>query len=117
VNILTQLRERGILLSIDDFGTGYSSLSYLKQLPLDELKIDRSFILGIRSENDDAPIVTSIISMAHSLSLRVVMEGIENERQLIFCRERGCDEYQGFLFSKPIPGVEFASRLKVQARD
>jgi len=117
LDTLYAIKEMGVKLSVDDFGTGYSSLSYLKQLPLDELKIDRSFILGIRSENDDAPIVTSIISMAHSLSLRVVMEGIENERQLIFCRERGCDEYQGFLFSKPIPGVEFASRLKVQARD
>lgn len=91
-------------------------LSYLKQLPLDELKIDRSFILGIRSESDDAPIVTSIISMAHSLNLRVVMEGIETGAPVVFYRERSC-EYLGFLFSKPVPGVEFASRLKVQARD
>ena len=115
LDTLHAIKKMGVKLSVDDFGTGYSSLSYLKQLPLDELKIDRSFIVGVRSETDDAPIVTSIISMAHSLNLRVVMEGIETERQLIFCRERGCDEYQGFLFSKPVPGVEFASRLKIQA--
>jgi len=114
LDTLHAIKKMGVKLSVDDFGTGYSSLSYLKQLPLDELKIDRSFIVGVRSETDDAPIVTSIISMAHSLNLRVVMEGIETERQLIFCRERGCDEYQGFLFSKPVPGVEFASRLKIQ---
>jgi diguanylate cyclase len=112
LDTLHAIKEMGIKLSVDDFGTGYSSLSYLKQLPLDELKIDRSFIIGIRSENDDAPIVTSIISMAHSLNLRVVMEGIETERQLIFCSERGCDEYQGFLFSKPVPEGKFKNLLE-----
>jgi len=101
----------GIKLSVDDFGTGYSSLSYLKQLPLDELKIDRSFISGIRSETDDAPIVTAIIAMAHSLGLRVVVEGIETEHQLKFSRDRGCDEYQGFLFSQPVPSAEFETLL------
>jgi diguanylate cyclase (GGDEF)-like protein len=111
LNILHGIKEMGVKLSVDDFGTGYSSLSYLKQLPLDELKIDRSFIVGIRSEVDDAPIVTSIISMAHSLDLRVVMEGIETEHQLAFSRDRGCDEYQGFLFSKPIPSREFETLL------
>ena len=98
-------------LSVDDFGTGYSSLSYLKQLPLDELKIDHSFISEIRSEADDAPIVTAIIVMAHSLGLTVVMEGIETEPQLVFARDRGCDEYQGFLFSKPVPSREFETML------
>ena len=112
LDTLHAIKKMGVKLSVDDFGTGYSSLSYLKQLPLDELKIDRSFIIGIRSENDDAPIVTSIISMAHSLNLRVVMEGIETERQLTFCRERGCDEYQGFLFSKPVPSHEFETCLR-----
>lgn len=111
LDTLHAIKEMGVKLSVDDFGTGYSSLSYLKQLPLDELKIDRSFIVGIRSEEDDAPIVTSIVSMAHSLDLRVVMEGIETERQLIFCRDRGCDEYQGFLFSKPVPSREFETLL------
>jgi diguanylate cyclase (GGDEF)-like protein len=112
LDTLHAIKELGVKLSVDDFGTGYSSLSYLKQLPLDELKIDRSFILGIRSENDDAPIVTSIISMAHSLKMRVVMEGIENEHQLIFCRQRGCNEYQGFLFSRPVPSHEFEMYLR-----
>jgi diguanylate cyclase len=107
LDILHEIKEMGVKLSVDDFGTGYSSLSYLKQLPLDELKIDRSFIAGIRTEKDDAPIVTSIISMAHSLNLRVVMEGVETERQLLFSRDRGCDEYQGFLFSRPVCSSEF----------
>jgi diguanylate cyclase len=108
---LHEIKKMGIHLSVDDFGTGYSSLSYLMQLPLDELKIDRSFIVGVRSAQDDAPIVTSIISMAHSLNLRVVMEGIETEHQLVFSRDRGCDEYQGYLFSKPIPSREFEALL------
>jgi len=112
LDILHEIKEMGIKLSVDDFGTGYSSLSYLKQLPLDELKIDRSFITGIRSETDDAPIVTAIIAMAHSLGMRVVMEGIETEHQLKFSRDRGCDEYQGFLFSQPIPSAEFEALFK-----
>ncbi len=112
LDMLHQIKEMGIKLSVDDFGTGYSSLSYLKQLPLDELKIDRSFIAGIRSETDDAPIVTAIIAMAHSLGMRVVMEGIETQHQLKFSRDRGCDEYQGFLFSQPIPSAEFEALLK-----
>ncbi len=111
LNLLHEIKEIGIKLSVDDFGTGYSSLSYLKQLPLDELKIDRSFISGIRSETDDAPIVTAIIAMAHSLGLRVVVEGIETEHQLKFSRDRGCDEYQGFLFSQPVPSAEFETLL------
>lgn len=111
LDILHGIRAMGVKLSVDDFGTGYSSLSYLKQLPLDELKIDRSFIVGIRSESDDAPIVTSIIAIAHSLGLRVVMEGIETEHQLVFSRDRGCDEYQGFLFSKPVSSAEFQALL------
>jgi diguanylate cyclase (GGDEF)-like protein len=111
LNALHQIKDMGVKLSVDDFGTGYSSLSYLKQLPLDELKIDRSFISGIRSEADDAPIVTAIIAMAHSLGLTVVMEGIETRHQLVFSKDRGCDEYQGFLFSKPVPGREFEAML------
>lgn len=112
LDMLHQIKEMGIKLSVDDFGTGYSSLSYLKQLPLDELKIDRSFITGIRSETDDAPIVTAIIAMAHSLGMRVVMEGIETQHQLKFSRDRGCDEYQGFLFSQPVPSAEFEALFK-----
>jgi len=111
LDILHAIKEMGVKLSVDDFGTGYSSLSYLKQLPLDELKIDRSFITGIQSATDDAPIVTAIIAMAHSLGLRVVMEGIETHHQLKFARDRGCDEYQGFLFSRPLPSAEFEALL------
>jgi diguanylate cyclase len=112
LNLLYEIKEMGVKLSVDDFGTGYSSLSYLKQLPLDELKIDRSFISGIRSETDDAPIVTAIVAMAHSLGLRVVMEGIESQYQLKFSRDSGCDEYQGFLFSRPVSTGEFETLLK-----
>jgi diguanylate cyclase len=111
LDVLHQIKEMGIKLSVDDFGTGYSSLSYLTQLPLDELKIDRSFIKGIQSETNDAPIVTAIIAMAHSLHLKVVMEGVETQCQLQFSRDRGCDEYQGFLFSEPVPSAEFAILL------
>lgn len=111
LDVLHQIKEMGIKLSVDDFGTGYSSLSYLTQLPLDELKIDRSFIKGIQSETDDAPIVTAIVAMARSLNLRVVMEGVETQCQLQFSRDRGCDEYQGFLFSEPVPSGEFAILL------
>ena len=112
LNLLHEIKEMGVKLSVDDFGTGYSSLSYLKQLPLDELKIDRSFISGIRSEIDDAPIVTAIVAMAHSLGLRVVMEGIESHQQLKFSSNSGCDEYQGFLFSQPVSSAEFETLLK-----
>ncbi len=112
LDLLNEIRAMGVKLSVDDFGTGYSSLSYLKRLPLDELKIDRSFIIDIRSDKDDAPIVTAIIAMAHSLNLRVVMEGIETEHQLVFSRDRGCDEYQGFFFSKPVPSQEFETLLE-----
>jgi diguanylate cyclase (GGDEF)-like protein len=111
LDVLHQIKEMGIKLSVDDFGTGYSSLSYLTQLPLDELKIDRSFIKGIQSETADSPIVTAIVAMAHSLNLRVVMEGVETQCQLQFSRDRGCDEYQGFLFSEPVPSAEFAILL------
>jgi diguanylate cyclase (GGDEF)-like protein len=109
LDALHQIKAMGVKISVDDFGTGYSSLSYLKQLPLDELKIDRSFISEIRSQADDAPIVTAIIAMAHSMSLKVVMEGIETEQQLVFAKDRGCDEYQGYLFSKPVASRDFPS--------
>lgn len=111
VNMLHRLKEMGVKLSIDDFGTGYSSLSYLKQFPLDELKVDRSFVSEIQPEVDDAPLVTAIIAMAHGLGLTVVAEGVETECQLAFLRNRGCDEYQGYLCSKPVPEGEFATLL------
>src|ERR1043166_6543672 len=111
LELLGQIKATGVKLSVDDFGTGYSSLSYLKKLPLDELKIDRSFISEIRSETDNAPIVTAIVAMAHSLSLKVVIEGIETKQQLVFASAQHCDEYQGFLFSKRVESGEFETLL------
>ncbi len=111
VAALRQLKEMGLKLSIDDFGTGYSSLSYLTEFPLDELKIDRSFIMRIKEAGDRAAIVTAIIAMAHSLELSVVAEGVETVQQLDFLKAQGCDEYQGYLKSKPVPADEFCARF------
>jgi diguanylate cyclase (GGDEF)-like protein/PAS domain S-box-containing protein len=105
---LQDLKDVGLLLAIDDFGTGYSSLSYLKQFPVGKLKIDRSFIRDIASDVDDAAISTAIISMAKSLHLKVIAEGVETEAQMSFLREQHCDEIQGYYFSKPISASEAA---------
>jgi diguanylate cyclase (GGDEF)-like protein len=102
VRTLHELKELGLALAIDDFGTGYSSLSYLKRFPLDELKIDRSFISGVDTDPDNHAIVAAIIGLAHGLGLTVVAEGVETQAQLAVLKLRGCDECQGFLFSKPI---------------
>ncbi|GFM54917.1 hypothetical protein PSCICL_25970 [Pseudomonas cichorii] len=97
-----QLRELGVKLAIDDFGTGYSSLSYLKRFPVDYVKIDQAFIRGLDDGTEDAAIIQAIIAMAHSLGLKVVAEGVENEKQLEFLKAQGCDEVQGYLISRPI---------------
>jgi diguanylate cyclase (GGDEF)-like protein/PAS domain S-box-containing protein len=114
----------GLKLSIDDFGTGYSSLSYLKRFPLDALKLDRSFIRDVTTDSDDAVIVNSVISLAHDLRLEVIAEGVENEEQLAYLREYGCDRVQGYYFSEPLPAEDFSELLKrekpllsVSARD
>jgi diguanylate cyclase (GGDEF)-like protein len=111
VRTLHELKDLGLMLSIDDFGTGYSSLSYLKRFPLDELKIDRSFVSGVDTDPDNHAIVAAIIAMAHGLGLTVVGEGVETEEQLAVLKLRGCDECQGFLFSKPIPADAFTRLL------
>jgi diguanylate cyclase (GGDEF)-like protein len=110
ISLLGELRDIGMRLSIDDFGTGYSSLSYLHLLPLHELKIDRSFIATISPQGGEAVLVDVIIAMAHSLGLTVVAEGVETQNQLDYLRHHGCDEYQGYLFSKPLPAAEFAGK-------
>ena len=112
IRIMLVLREMGIRFSMDDFGTGYSSMQYLKQLPLDALKIDRAFVMDLPDNEEDAAIVSATISMAHSLGLKVVAEGVETGDQLYFLRERGCEQFQGYLFSKPVPGETFLGYLK-----
>jgi len=104
---LKQMQKMGISLSIDDFGTGYSSLSYLKLFPIDNLKIDRSFVFNITTDSIDAAIATSVILLAHSMNLKVVAEGVETEEQLEVLRQQGCDYVQGFLFSRPLAAEEF----------
>jgi EAL domain-containing protein (putative c-di-GMP-specific phosphodiesterase class I) len=109
-DMLRELKAVGVHLSVDDFGTGYSSLAYLKRLPLNTLKIDRSFIMDIPEDADDAAITQAVIAMGHGLRIRVVAEGVERESQLEFLRRHGCDEMQGFLFSRPV-GAEDLMRF------
>lgn len=112
---LQSLKRLGVHISIDDFGTGYSSLNYLKSLPIDRLKIDRSFVKEVMLDGNDAAIVSTITMMAHHLKLKVTAEGVENEEQLKFLREQNCHEGQGYLFSRPVPAAvlesQFLSRL------
>jgi len=107
IAVMNSIRELGISLAIDDFGTGYSSLSYLKKLPLDVLKIDRRFIEHIPQANDDKQIASAIIALAHNLNFKVLAEGVETAEQLDFLRQQGCDYYQGYYFSKPLPPEQF----------
>ncbi|AKG33779.1 putative bifunctional diguanylate cyclase/phosphodiesterase [Paenibacillus durus] len=104
---LKRLKELGVYISIDDFGTGYSSLHYLKNMPIDRLKIDRSFVAEVMEDSNNAAIVSTITSMAHHLKLKVTAEGVENEDQLQFLRQQRCHEGQGYFFSKPIGAQEF----------
>jgi len=105
---LNTLSQRGFALSIDDFGTGYSSLAYLKRLPVDELKIDKSFVMNMQEDEDDAKIVRSTIDLAHNLGLTVVAEGVENGRILEQLRDLACDEAQGYHMAKPMAADAFA---------
>jgi diguanylate cyclase (GGDEF)-like protein/PAS domain S-box-containing protein len=111
IAVLRNLKALGIQISIDDFGTGYSSLAYLKRFPIDKLKIDIAFVREVTSNPDDAAIVLAIISMAHSMKLEVIAEGVENDAQLAYLRRHGCDEMQGYYFSRPVPHEEFEEML------
>lgn len=111
IRTLNDFKKMGIKISLDDFGTGYSSLNYLRHIPLDTLKIDRSFVRDVPENQDDIAIVTAIIALSHSLKLKVIAEGVETEDQLDFLREHQCDEVQGYLFSKPLPKEEIPAVL------
>jgi EAL domain-containing protein (putative c-di-GMP-specific phosphodiesterase class I) len=101
--LLGEIKQRGVRLAIDDFGTGYSSMSLMKELPIDTIKIDRSFVRDLAESPEDRAITTAIINMGKALGFAVVAEGVETKEQDKFLREQGCDEIQGYLFSKPLP--------------
>jgi EAL domain-containing protein (putative c-di-GMP-specific phosphodiesterase class I) len=112
LSVLQELKAMGVTLAIDDFGTGYSSFSYLRQFRVSKLKIDRVFIRDVAVNPDDAAITTAIISMAKSLNLKVIAEGVEDEAQMSFLRAHQCDEIQGYYFSKPLTVDEIADKLR-----
>jgi diguanylate cyclase (GGDEF)-like protein/PAS domain S-box-containing protein len=112
IGIMDRITAMGVTLSLDDFGTGYSSLSYLKRFPIDTLKIDRSFTTGIPLDANDCAIASTIISIAQQLKHKVIAEGVETVEQLAFLKTSGCDEVQGYLFSKPLPAAEFEKALR-----
>jgi EAL domain-containing protein (putative c-di-GMP-specific phosphodiesterase class I) len=109
---LDGLRELGFQVAIDDFGVGYSSLTHLKRFPIDTLKVDRSFIRDLPQNLEDKAITKAIIAMGKSLNLTVVAEGVETLEQQTFLHDHDCDEMQGFFFSKPVPGDQFAALLR-----
>ena len=109
---LKEVRKLGVSIAIDDFGTGYSSLGYLARLPVQALKIDRSFIITMLNEPDTMTLVSTIISLAHSLKLKVIAEGVETEEQANMLRLLRCDEMQGYLYSRPVPFDEITSLLR-----
>lgn len=115
VKLLDQIRKWGVKVAIDDFGTGYSSLSYLKRLPIDTVKLDRSFVMGATTDPDDAALVMAIVTLAHNLRRKVIAEGVETKEQLAFLRLLRCDEAQGYLLGKPMPPDVFESSLMLNS--
>jgi EAL domain-containing protein (putative c-di-GMP-specific phosphodiesterase class I) len=111
VEVLQRLRERGIQVAMDDFGTGHSSLAMLRTLPLNVLKLDRSFVQHLPESETDAAVASAVVTLARRLGLSVVAEGVETEAQQHFLAEIGCDVLQGFLFSRPLPTAEFEAWL------
>jgi len=109
IDLLDQLKQIGVRLSIDDFGTGYSSFSYLRKLPVDELKIDRSFICEITTYKESQAIIASIIFLAKSLNMETVAEGIEKKEELKFLHQQNCSQFQGFIFSPALPPEKFTA--------
>jgi EAL domain-containing protein (putative c-di-GMP-specific phosphodiesterase class I) len=112
--VVARLREMGVLVAIDDFGSGYSSLGYLKRLPVNDLKIDKSFVLGMSEDEGDVVIVQSTIDLAHNLGLRVVAEGVETQEVWSQLEAMGCDVAQGYLISAPLPAARFVDWLESQ---
>jgi EAL domain-containing protein (putative c-di-GMP-specific phosphodiesterase class I) len=112
IEILDKLHQKGFKISIDDFGTGYSSLSYLKKLPVDKLKIDRSFIKDLPQDSEDSAITKTIITLAKNLNLEVIAEGVETQAQELFLQENGCDSVQGYFYAKPMDKARLEEYFK-----
>jgi EAL domain-containing protein (putative c-di-GMP-specific phosphodiesterase class I) len=112
--VLVEFKKLGIRLSLDDFGTGYSSMSNLKRFPIDTIKVDRSFVRELPVNEGDRAITDAIIAMGKSLKMTIVAEGVETQGQIEFLRSHGCDEFQGFYFSKAVPAAAITDLLRVQ---